>query len=317
MEQIGQFPAARHVLAHVSDPQLGAGDTVYGGVRADDHLAAVMTAVVAHRPEAIVLTGDIADAGDPAAYERARHIVGDAAAGIDAEVVWVMGNHDRRDAFARGLLDTEVDPGAPLDGVVMIGGLRLVVLDTTVPGYHDGRLEPDQLTWLAAQLADPAPDGTIVAMHHPPTPTHLPLAALIELADQHLLADVLRGTDVRAVLAGHYHYSAHTTIAGIPVSIAPSTCYALDAGFDPRGLAGVDGLRGFDLVHVHEDRVVHTTVPLRTSADRPMAAVSYPVEALDLVRGIAVDRRRDLFARRGGLADVPADQLDPGSIVGP
>ncbi len=309
MEQIGQFPPAQHVLAHVSDPQLGAEGTVYGGVRADDHLSSVMEQVVSHHPEAIVLTGDIADTADVTAYERAARIVGEAAATIDAQVVWVMGNHDSRVPFARTLWGVDVDPEAPLDHVLMLGGLRMIVLDSTVPGYHDGRLEPAQLEWLADQLAEPAPEGTIIAMHHPPTPTHLPLAALIELADQHLLADVMRATDVRAILAGHYHYPSHTTLANIPVSVAASTCYGMDTGFDPRGLKGVDGLRGYDLVHVHPDQIVHSSVSLLRPEDTTLASTSYPVEALDVVLGVPAAERRDLFAKTGGIADLPGDEV--------
>lgn len=306
MQQIGQFPAAQHVLAHVSDPHLGAGETVYGTVRADDHLTTVMEQVISHRPRAIIVTGDIADTADVSAYERARRIIGDAASSAAAEVVWVMGNHDSRVPFARTLLDADVvDPDEPLDRVLLLGGLRLIVLDTTIPGYHDGQLRSSQLEWLGQQLSEPAPEGTILAMHHPPTPTHLPLAALIELADQHLLADVVRGTDVRGILAGHYHYSCHTTLAGIPVSVAPSTCYGLDAGFDPGGLSAVDGLRGFDLVHVHPGQLVHSTVHVHREADPLLESGSYPAKALDLVRSVPVEEHRELFAKIGGLADQP------------
>ena len=300
---IGQFPPARHVIAHVSDPQLGRGESVYNGVRADEHLEWAMQQVVSHRPEAIVLTGDIADDGDRDAYVRAARIVGEAADGIGAEVVWVMGNHDSRVPFARELLGTDTGPDDPLDRVVWIGGLRVIALDSTVPGYHDGRLEPEQLTWLAEQLATPAPEGTVLALHHPPTPTHLPLMAVIELADVHLLADVVRGSDVRTILAGHYHYSTHTTLAGIPVSVSPSTCYGIDAGFDPGGMSGVDGLRGFDLVHVHADQIVHSTVHL-SHPDRPGRQVTgYPAEALELVLSVPAGDRRETFARAGGIAD--------------
>lgn len=306
MQHIGQFPAAQHVLAHLSDLHLGADEIVHGTVRADDHLASVMEQVMSHRPRAVIVTGDVADTADVSAYHRARRIVEDAAASAAAEVVWVMGNHDSRVPFARTLLGADVvDPDAPLDRVLLLEGLRVIVLDTTIPGYHDGQLRPGQLQWLAEELSEPAPEGTVLAMHHPPTPTHLPLAALIELADQHLLADVVRGTDVRGILAGHYHYSSHTTLAGIPVSVAPSTCYGLDAGFDPGGLSAVDGLRGFDLVHVHPGQLVHSTVHVQRDADPSLESGSYPARALDLVHSVPVEQHRELFAKIGGIADQP------------
>ena len=107
----------------------------------------------------------------------------------------------------------------PMDRVHDIAGLRVIVLDTSVPDYHHGEITPEQLQWLAAQLAEPAPFGTILAMHHPPIPSVQDLAVTVELRDQPRLARVLRGTDVRSILAGHLHYSTSGTFAGIPVSV--------------------------------------------------------------------------------------------------
>ncbi|MFX5718470.1 hypothetical protein ABTE23_20825, partial [Acinetobacter baumannii] len=81
-----------------------------------------------------------------------------------------------------------------------LNGLRVVTLDTSVPGHHHGEVTAAQREWLADVLSVPAPLGTILAMHHPPVPSVLDLAATVELRDQRLLADVLRGSDVRAIL---------------------------------------------------------------------------------------------------------------------
>lgn len=314
---LGQHPAPLHVVAHVSDPQVGATPLVYGGVDGDAWLRKVMEQVIEAEPEAIVFTGDIADSGDPDAYARVHSIVDEAASSIGAAVVWVMGNHDERAAFSAGLLGQDADPLQPIDFVTWVGGLRIIALDSTIPGYHDGELTSDQLTWLAAELAEPAPDGTILAMHHPPTPTHMPLMALIELRDQHLLADVVRDTDVRAILAGHYHYSLHTTLAGIPVAVAPSTCYGIDASFDPHGISGIDDLRGFELVHVYPDLVSHATVHVPNTVTREVTG--YPTASHEFVESIPEADRRDLFAKAGVLeaAIESGDVPDPASIVEP
>ena len=128
------------------------------------------------------------------------------AARLGCEVVWVMGNHDDRGAMRQHLLG-EPPSGAPLDRVLLVNGLRIVTLDTSVPGHHHGEVSDAQLAWLARVLDVPAPSGTILAMHHPPLPTVADLAVAVELVDQHRLAGVLAGTDVRAILAGHLHYS--------------------------------------------------------------------------------------------------------------
>src|SRR5262249_22436832 len=152
--------------------------------------------------------GDLVDKGEPDAYRKLRAVVEPFAADLGAELVWVMGNHDNRAELRRLLLD-EAPSMAPLDRVRMVDGLRIVTLDTSVPGHHHGEISDSQLAWLAGQLAIPAPDGTILALHHPPIPSVLDLAVTVELRDQAALGRVLKGSDVRAILAGHLHYSTN------------------------------------------------------------------------------------------------------------
>jgi 3',5'-cyclic AMP phosphodiesterase CpdA len=174
-----------------------------------------------------------------------------------------MGNHDDRTAFRSRLLDEHsADPMRPVDRVYELDGLRLVTLDSTVPGLHHGELRDEQLVWLDEVLATPAPLGTILAMHHPPVPSVLPLATSVELRDQARFARALRGTDVRAIIAGHLHYSTFATFAGVPVSVASSTCYAQDLTVPVGGTRPQDGAQAFNLVHVYDHTIVHSVVPV-------------------------------------------------------
>lgn len=264
MTQMGQYPPAGHVLVHISDTHLlGGGRSLYGKVPVEERLAAALRRLEAGpvRPDALVFTGDLADLGEADAYRRLRAAVEPVAERMGAEIIWVMGNHDERAPYSSLLFD-EPETDATQDRVHDIRGLRVISLDTTVPGYHHGELTAAQLDWLAGVLAEPAPHGTIVAVHHPPVPTPLEVMAVLELHDQPALADVLRGTDVRLILGGHLHYSTHSTFAGIPVSVAAATCYTLDLGADAqRLLSGVDGGQSFDYVHVYDDQVVTSTIP--------------------------------------------------------
>jgi 3',5'-cyclic AMP phosphodiesterase CpdA len=172
-----------------------------------------------------------------------------------------MGNHDDRAAMRQHLL-AEPASGEPLDRVYLVDGLRIVALDTSVPGHHYGEVTDAQLEWLAGVLDVPAPFGTVLAIHHPPLPTVADLAVTVELREQHRLAPVLAGTDVRAILAGHLHYSSFGTFAGIPVSVASSTCYTQDLAFEQHATRGRDAAQAFSLVHVYPDTVVHSVVPV-------------------------------------------------------
>ncbi|KEP75177.1 3',5'-cyclic-nucleotide phosphodiesterase [Microbacterium sp. SUBG005] len=264
-----EYPRAERVLLHLSDTHLRAGGApLYDDVDSEAYLARAVASIDASgiRPDALVFTGDLADFGETDAYDRVRALVEPLAERLETRVVWVMGNHDDRAAFRARLLPGDgAEPTAPVDRVDEFDGLRIVTLDTSVPGAHHGEVSSEQLQWLAEVLATPAPLGTILAMHHPPVPSVLDLAASVELRDQRSLADVLRGTDVRAILAGHLHYSTFATFAGIPVSVASATCYTQDLMVPVGGTRPQDAAQGFNLVHVYDETVVHSVVPLAAS----------------------------------------------------
>ena len=207
--------------------------------------------------------GDLVDLGEADAYDMLRELVEPFAERLGARLLWVMGNHDDRGAFRARLLGASSDdPTAPYDRVDELDGLRVVTLDSSVPGHHHGEVSDAQLAWLRDVLATPAPLGTVLAMHHPPVPSVLPLASSVELRDQRRLADVLRGTDVRAIIAGHLHYSTFATFAGIPVSVASSTCYAQDLTVPVGGTRPQDAAQAYNLVHVYDETIVHSVVPI-------------------------------------------------------
>ena len=272
--QLGQHPEASLAIAHISDTHFRKGGApMHSSVDADANLFRAMAALEASgiRPDALIFTGDIADTGDAGSYARVRSIVEPVAGRLGSRLIWVMGNHDRRAAFNSELLDgdAQVKTAGTLDRVYDLDGLRVIALDTAVPGYDHGELSGPQLEWLSDQLAVPARRGTVLAMHHPPLPTPIAFMQVLELQDQAALARVLSGSDVRGILAGHLHYAAHGSIAGIPVSVAASTCYSIDAAGASGSLVGRDGGQSLTLVHVYDDQLVHSIVPL---GDFPVVA---------------------------------------------
>jgi hypothetical protein len=113
-------------------------------------------------------------------------------------------------------------------------------------------------------------------------PSVLDLAVSVELRDQAGLAEVVEGSDVRSIIAGHLHYSSTATFAGAPVSVASASCYTQDLNVPVGGTRGRDGARAFNLVHVYPTTVLHSVVPVG----------SFP--ALDFIDADETSRR--LFA---------------------
>lgn len=298
MEQPGQYPDPSHTIAHLSDPHLLAGGALqYGHVDTEARLEAALARLgrLDPVPQALVFTGDLADKAEPKAYLRLREMVEPAAAEIGAQVIWVMGNHDERAAYARHLFDAEADTDAPQDRVHDVAGLRVVSLDSTVPGWHHGELSTDQLAWLADVLATPAEHGTVLAMHHPPIPVPMMrIAEIIELKDQQPLAEVVAGTDVRAIIGGHFHFTSYSTFAGIPVSVASATCYTSELAPADRLLSAVDAHQAFTMVHVYADRVVNSVVPIHDGTE----VSGYGMEMAAPFDALSVEERFELVSRK-------------------
>ena len=262
--QFGQHAPALRTLVHLSDTHLLGGSARLGGrfdVTASLRRALDAVERTEVRPDAIVFTGDLTDLGEPEAYRRLRELVEPWAARLGAPVVWVAGNHDERPALRAGLLDAAPDE-QPVTGVWDLGGLRLIAVDSSVPGWHHGDIDDAQLAWLGGILAEPAPLGTLLAMHHPPLPGHIPFFDILELRRQPELAAVIAGSDVRGILAGHLHYSTSGTFAGVPVSVAAATCYTMNLQRPPVAVNGMDAGQSFHLVHVYADTITHAVVPV-------------------------------------------------------
>ncbi|MBT9607786.1 phosphodiesterase [Microbacterium sp.] len=294
--QFGQHAPARRVILHLSDTHLLAGDRLLGGrYDAAAHLRRTLEAAEATgvRPDAVVFTGDLTDLGEPEAYRALRAAVEPWAERLGAPVVWVAGNHDERPALRAELLDGEPTE-EPVTGVWDLGGLRLIALDSTVPGWHHGDLDARQLEWLRAELAEPAPLGTILALHHPPLPTHIPFFDILELRDQPGLATAIAGSDVRAILAGHLHYSTAGTFAGVPVSVAAASCYTMDLARPADEVNGMDAGRSFHLVHVWDDTITHAVVPV---VDAEPAGYFTP-EWVARMAALSPEERLEAFSRK-------------------
>jgi 3',5'-cyclic AMP phosphodiesterase CpdA len=219
------------VIAHVSDTHFGGPPEARA--RAERVLAHLLA--MDPRPDALVVSGDVADHGLAEEYAEAREVL-DTWPG--PKIVGI-GNHDVRAEFARGLLDREGD--GPLLQVLEAATFRIFMLDSLVDA-RDGRrvdhgeLSAEQLTWLDVMLQSDA-TPSLVVLHHPPAEIGLELMAPILLHEPGPLERVLRGHEhVVATLVGHAHTACATTFAGRPLLIGggSASTVTMDAEDVPR-----------------------------------------------------------------------------------
>src|SRR5919202_4998520 len=145
------------LLAHLSDPHIGGdwadADSVAGLAAAVASLRALQ-----QRPDAVVVSGDLADHATDSEYEQVRELL----APLEAPLYVLPGNHDDRRALRRHFGVPGAD-GEPVQYAPDLGPLRLVVLDSKRAGEERGELDADRLAWLEAALAAAPDTPTLLA----------------------------------------------------------------------------------------------------------------------------------------------------------
>lgn len=223
------------IVAQLSDPHVTVpGAPLFGRI----DTGALLRDAVHHvngldpRPDLVVLTGDLTGDGHLDEY---RHLATLLRA---LHVPWVVvpGNHDDRDALAEVVGRPEPWPGDAVgwQQALQVGPLRLLLLDSQLPGSPSGRLGPARLAWLEQHLA--ASDGpTVLALHHPPYATGIRHMDTMQLEDGDALGAVVeRHRHVVRILSGHVHRSITVGWRGTVVTTCPSTAHQVALDLEDR-----------------------------------------------------------------------------------
>jgi Icc protein len=229
-------------LAHLSDLHL-AGDPAQPvfGLDSTATLAAVLDAFD-RRADAAVLTGDLAETAEPAAYRTAVAMTRDVA----PEVYAVPGNHDDPDTM-RDVLGIDGDVRSEPLGTAW----TLVLVNSHLPGAEGGCVDEPALATLEDQLAH-APGHVAVAVHHPPASTCAdPRCGMVNGAA--VLETLRRPGNVRAVLSGHLHRRFVGERVGMQLVGAPSTVLQLEHAPEEPHYRPAAAPPGAHLVELHDD----------------------------------------------------------------
>ena len=183
----------------------------------------------------VLATGDLVERGEAGEYERLCQQLEP----LRMPVYLVPGNHDDRVMLPRVLDRHRYLPrdGGFIQYTVEDWPVRLVALDTLIPGESGGRLCAERLAWLDARLAEAPGRPTVVFMHHPPFVTGMRKMDEMGLDGTDGLAAVIRRhPQVERIVCGHLHRSIVRRFAGTVACTGPATAHqlALDLGSVPR-----------------------------------------------------------------------------------
>jgi 3',5'-cyclic AMP phosphodiesterase CpdA len=189
------------------------------------------------RPDALVITGDLTDCGLPEEYALLQSMI----SRLDMPVLLVPGNHDRRETLVAGL---KLDPQTVLDSgfiqfVADLGPMRLIGLDTLVPGQSSGALCEARLDMLDKALAGASGKPVAIFMHHPPFAcgiAHMDAIRLLDGADA-FAAIVARYPNIERIVCGHHHRPIIARFAGTIAQIAPSVTHQVTLDLSEDGAA--------------------------------------------------------------------------------
>lgn len=222
------------LIAQLSDPHVPApGKLLYGRVDTAAFFARAVHAVAALKPvpDVVVLTGDLVDKGELEEYAHLRQLL----APLSMPVFAIPSNHDDREAFRQAFAS---DGYLPAEGFLHYAvedyPLRLIGLDTLIPGQGGGSLCAERLAWLERALAA-APDRPVmILMHHPPFATGIEFMDASSLANpEDFAAVVRRHPQIERISCGHLHRVIQRRFAGTIAGTAPSTAHQFQLNLEP------------------------------------------------------------------------------------
>ncbi len=175
-----------------------------------------------------ILTGDLADRGEPAAYVELRELLG----GLKLPWRLLIGNHDDRAAFTKAFPSQPLDANGFVQHALDLEAGRLLLLDTNEPGSGAGSYCANRAAWLEAELKRAGEKPVYIFMHHPPFDINIPSLDRIRLLEVGELARVLDGCrNIRHLFFGHVHRPVSGSWRGIPFSALRSTVHQVALDF--------------------------------------------------------------------------------------
>ena len=241
------------------------------------------------QPDVVLATGDLTDDGTKEQYSQFLEII----APLNAPLLPLPGNHDDYSEFINAFSSTLPDeiPKNHCSYVIDNFPVRLIALDTSLPGQHDALFSKDHELWLSQVLAQEKDKPTLIFTHFPPFETGINFMDISGLKSADRLEKIIRNNpQVKLVVAGHVHRPIQTSFASTMISVCPSTGNQLKLDLNPKNGSAVDEPPGFQLHIWKNDRFVTHTGIIWDGKELDMSQyVAYVNEKISKNEGIIKD----------------------------
>ena len=182
----------------------------------------------------IVFTGDLAHDGTVEEYLILEDLLKD----VEIPITFMMGNHDRREAFCEVFPSVKLDEYGFLQSAISYEDHTLLFLDTlnfpfSPQDKNKGFLCNRRLTWLESQLELAKGKKVILFMHHPAFSVGFKAMDKIRLMNSGDLFYLLdKHKNAIHIVSGHIHRTISGNFHGYGFSIFKSTCHQMPLMFD-------------------------------------------------------------------------------------
>ena len=222
--------------------------------------------VVAHlmssdiTPDVLLATGDLTESGTKEEYSLLLELL----APVDIPVLPIPGNHDEGKQF-REALESYLPGKLPQTHCSYVEDsypVRLIGLDTSLEGRHDGHFDDERFEWLEEQLHQSPDKPTVIFTHFPPFMSGIHFMDISGLKDPERFCSLVEeNPQVKLVTSGHLHRPIPTMIGTSSDSGCPSTPRVLGLDLNPASGSLVDEPPSYQLHRWDGIRfVTHTAV---------------------------------------------------------
>jgi 3',5'-cyclic AMP phosphodiesterase CpdA len=181
-------------------------------------------------PDAVVITGDLADRGSEEEYAHARALLEP----LKVPIYVIPGNHDARAELRQAFPECAQACGPEdfLQYTASVGSVRLIALDTLLPGEGGGRLCEARLAWLEDALERASSRPVVILMHHPPFATGIEYMDAVGLETAYPLEPIIRRhSNIERILCGHVHRTIVRRYGGTIAVTCPSPAHQVALDF--------------------------------------------------------------------------------------
>jgi Icc protein len=240
-------------LLQLSDTHIFASrDEVREGVNTYARFSRTLDHALANSsPDAVLLTGDLAEDYSREAYETIHGLL----EAVGYPIFCLPGNHDH---LGR-MVETLSEPPFHFLETIRLGPWVVPMLSTWDGDRGGGRLGEEELARLRGELGTSDADHALVCLHHCPIDVGSAWLDAVGLDDGTELLELVREFPrVRGVLCGHIHQELDTVVDGVRLIGTPSTCYQFRPGSERFTLD--DKPPGYRILRLFPDGHIETRV---------------------------------------------------------